>query len=343
MTILVKVSGLTKSFGPVVAVHPLDLEIHAGDFIAILGPSGCGKTTFLRMLGGFEMPTSGWIEIAGKDVTRIGPEKRPTNMVFQGYGLFPHMTVRQNVAYGLKLQGVAPSETKQRVDEMLQLVHLDQMADRPVQKLSGGQQQRVALARALVMRPAVLLLDEPLGALDLKLRKEMQAELRRLHRSLGGTFVFVTHDQEEALGLANRIAVMEGGRIVQEGGPQEIYRHPTTRFVSTFIGDANLLEGRRNAGIVELGCGWRFASPGREGKVHVVIRPEAMHVNGTGNVTGTVTDTVFLGAFTKIQLRLNDGSDVAVHIPGAAERLPEPGAEVQVGWRESDVRCLDDA
>jgi ABC-type Fe3+/spermidine/putrescine transport system ATPase subunit len=343
MTILVKVSGLTKSFGPVVAVHPLDLEIHAGDFIAILGPSGCGKTTFLRMLGGFEMPTSGRIEIAGKDVTRIGPEKRPTNMVFQGYGLFPHMTVRQNVAYGLKLQGVAPAEMKQRVDEMLGLVHLDQMADRPVQKLSGGQQQRVALARALVMRPAVLLLDEPLGALDLKLRKEMQAELRRIHRSLGGTFVFVTHDQEEALGLANRIAVMEGGRIVQEGGPQEIYRHPTTRFVSTFIGDANLLEGRRSGGTVELGCGWRFASPGREGKVHVVIRPEAMHVNGTGNVTGTVTDTVFLGAFTKIQLRLNDGTDVAVHIPGAAERLPEPGTEVRIGWRESDVRCLDDA
>ena len=226
MTVLVKVSDLTKSFGPVVAVHPLDLEIRAGDFIAILGPSGCGKTTLLRMLGGFEMPTAGRIEIAGKDVTRIGPEKRPTNMVFQGYGLFPHMTVRQNVAYGLKLQGVATSEMKQRVDEMLQLVHLDQMADRPVQKLSGGQQQRVALARALVMRPAVLLLDEPLGALDLKLRKEMQAELRRIHRSLGGTFVFVTHDQEEALGLANRIAVMEGGRIVQEGGPQEIDSAP---------------------------------------------------------------------------------------------------------------------
>jgi ABC-type Fe3+/spermidine/putrescine transport system ATPase subunit len=344
MSVLVKVSGLTKSFGPVVAVHPLDLEIHAGDFIAILGPSGCGKTTLLRMLGGFEMPSAGRIEIAGKDVSRIGPEKRPTNMVFQGYGLFPHMTVRQNVTYGLKLQGVQPAEKKQRVDEMLQLVHLDPLADRSVQKLSGGQQQRVALARALVMRPAVLLLDEPLGALDLKLRKEMQAELRRIHRSLGGTFVFVTHDQEEALGLANRIAVMEAGRIVQEGGPQDIYRHPTTRFVSTFIGDANLLEGRRNNGVVELGCGWRFASPGREGRVNVVIRPEAIYVNGTGNVTGTLVDTVFLGAFTKLQLRLNDGSEIAVNLPGiGADPLPEPGAQVNIGWRESDVRCLDDA
>jgi ABC-type Fe3+/spermidine/putrescine transport system ATPase subunit len=344
MTTLVKLTGLTKSFGPVVAVHPLDLEIFTGDFIAILGPSGCGKTTLLRMLGGFEMPTAGRIEIAGMDVTRIGPEKRPTNMVFQGYGLFPHMTVRQNVAYGLKLQGTAASETRQRVEDMLQLVHLDPLADRSVQKLSGGQQQRVALARALVMRPAVLLLDEPLGALDLKLRKEMQAELRRIHRSLGGTFVFVTHDQEEALGLANRIAVMEGGRIVQEGGPQEIYRHPTTRFVSTFIGDANLLEGQRSNGMVELGCGWRFSSPGREGKVNVVIRPEAMHVNGTGNVTGTLLDTVFLGAFTKLQLQLSDGSEIAVHLPGmGSEPLPQPGAQVTIGWRESDVRCLDES
>src|SRR5262245_16795206 len=288
MAALVRLTGVTKSFGAMVAVHPLDLEILAGDFIAILGPSGCGKTTLLRMLGGFETPTAGRIEIAGKDVTRIGPEKRPTNMVFQGYGLFPHMNVRQNVAYGLKLQRTAPAEARRRVDEMLQLVHLEELGDRPVNKLSGGQQQRVALARALVMRPAVLLLDEPLGALDLKLRKAMQVELRRIHRSLGGTFVFVTHDQEEALGLANRIAVMEAGRIIQEGGPEEIYRRPATPFVSTFIGDANLLEGQRVSGVIELACGGRFASSGRDGKVNVMIRPEAMYVAMCVAPDGTV-------------------------------------------------------
>src|SRR4029450_10225374 len=235
---LVKLRGVSKAFGGIVAVHPLDLDIAAGDFLAILGPSGWGKTTLLRMMGGFAEPTTGTIEIAGRDVTRIGPEKRPTNMVFQGYGLFPHMNVRQNVTYGLKLRRIPQAELRERVSEMLRLVHLEDFTDRPVPELSGGQQQRVALARALVMRPAVLLLDEPLGALDLKLRKAMQGELRRIHRSLGGTFVFVTHDQEEALSLANRIAVMEDGRIVQEGGPQEIYRRPATRFVSTFIGDA---------------------------------------------------------------------------------------------------------
>ena len=344
MTPLVKLTGLTKSFGAAVAVHPLDLEIRTGDFIAILGPSGCGKTTLLRMLGGFEAPTAGRIEIAGKDVTRIGPEKRPTNMVFQGYGLFPHMNVRQNVAYGLKLRRTAPAELRTRVEEMLRLVHLEELAERPVAKLSGGQQQRVALARALVMRPAVLLLDEPLGALDLKLRKAMQVELRRIHRSLGGTFVFVTHDQEEALGLANRIAVMEAGRIVQEGGPEEIYRRPATRFVSTFIGDANLLEGRRQSGMVELACGGRFASAGRDGKVNVVVRPEAMQINGAGPLSGTLVDTVFLGAFTRLQLRLSDGSEIAVHLPGAgAGALPAVGSQVAVGWGEDDARCLDGA
>jgi spermidine/putrescine transport system ATP-binding protein len=344
MSGLVRLTGLTKSFGPAVAVHPLDLEILAGDFIAILGPSGCGKTTLLRMLGGFEIPTAGRIEIAGRDVTRIGPEKRPTNMVFQGYGLFPHMNVCQNVAYGLKLQKTEAAEARRRVEEMLQLVHLGELAERPVHKLSGGQQQRVALARALVMRPAVLLLDEPLGALDLKLRKEMQAELRRIHRSLGGTFVFVTHDQEEALGLANRIAVMEAGRIVQEGGPEDIYRRPATRFVSTFIGDANLLAGKRRDNMVELACGGRFASPGPDGRVHAMIRPEAMRIEAGGPLAGRIVDRVFLGAFTRLQLRLADGSEIAVHLPGsAAGAAPEAGAEVAIGWRDEDVRCLDGA
>ena len=227
-------------FGDIVAVHPLDLAIYHGDFLAILGPSGCGKTTLLNMIAGFLFPNSGSIEIDGRDVTHIGPDQRPTNMVFQGYALFPHMTLRQNVAYGLKISKTPPSEIEARVDEMIELVHLEGLEQRAVTELSGGQQQRVALARALIMRPDVLLLDEPLAALDLKLRKTMQQELRRIHRSIGGTFVFVTHDQDEAMGLANRIAVMDGGRLIQEGNAEEIYAAPKTRFVSTFIGEANV-------------------------------------------------------------------------------------------------------
>ena len=339
---LVKLRGVSKSFGNVVAVHPLDLDIAAGDFLAILGPSGCGKTTLLRMMGGFAEPTTGSIEIAGKDVTRMGPEKRPTNMVFQGYGLFPHMNVRQNVAYGLKLRGTAPAELRDRVLEMLRLVHLEDFAGRAVHELSGGQQQRVALARALVMRPAVLLLDEPLGALDLKLRKQMQAELRRIHRSLGGTFVFVTHDQEEALSLANRIAVMEAGGIVQEGDPKQIYRQPATRFVSTFIGDANLIAGRRIGGIVTLKGGGSFGSPGRDGDVNVMIRPEAMLLDGTGRIAGSLVDTVFLGSYTKLLLKLDDGSEIAVHLPeGHVGQLPDIGERVGVTWPDGHERVLD--
>ena len=210
-------------------------------FLRFSGPSGCGKTTLLRMIGGFIDPTAGSVEIDGRDVTRLGPERRPTNMVFQGYGLFPHMTVRQNIGYGLKIAKVTRAEIDQRVAEVIGLVRLEELAERGVHELSGGQQQRVALARALVMRPKVLLLDEPLGALDLKLRQAMQEELRRIHHQIGGTFVFVTHDQSEALGLADRIAVMEEGGVIQEGGPEEIYARPLTRFVSTFIGEANIL------------------------------------------------------------------------------------------------------
>ena len=246
---LVRLTGLTKSFRQTVAVHPLDLEIAAGDFLAILGPSGCGKTTLLRMMGGFETPTAGRVEIEGKDVTKMGPERRPTNMVFQGYGLFPHMNVRQNVGYGLKLRKLAPAEARARVDEMLQLVHLQEFAERAVHELSGGQQQRVALARALVMRPAVLLLDEPLGALDLKLREQMQVELKSIQRRVGITFIYVTHDQGEALSMSDRVAVFNQGRIEQIGTPADIYEHPRTRFVAGFVGVSNVLSGATAAAI----------------------------------------------------------------------------------------------
>ena len=341
---LVRLSGLSKTFGGSIAVHPLDLDIESGDFLAILGPSGCGKTTLLRMIGGFESPTTGEIEIAGKSVTRLSPERRPTNMVFQSYGLFPHMTVRQNVAYGLRLRRIETSKIDDQVDEILRLVHLETFADRSVLKLSGGQQQRVALARALVMRPAVLLLDEPLAALDLQLRKAMQEELRRLHHIVGGTFVFVTHDQGEALALANRIAVMEAGRIVQTGGPEDIYRRPATRFVSTFIGEANVLPAERRDGTVHLPWGTTFASAGANGRISVVVRPEHVALSEPTNIPGVVRDVVFLGSFVKLQVRMAEGQEVTVHLPEhSMARVPKVGDRVGIGWRAEDARCFDDA
>ena len=238
---LLKITNISKTFGDTVAVKELSYEIFPRDFVSILGPSGCGKTTLLKMIGGFVEPTSGTIEIDNIDITNIGPEKRPTNMVFQGYGLFPHMTVKQNAAYGLKLQNLNKKEIRERTDDVLELVKLNELANRNIINLSGGQQQRVALARALIMRPKVLLLDEPLAALDLKLRHAMQDELRRIHDQIGGTFVFVTHDQSEALSLASRIAVMNEGEIVQEGNAEEIYLEPKSMFVSNFIGETNAI------------------------------------------------------------------------------------------------------
>lgn len=342
---LVRLSGLTKSFSGHVAVQPLDLEIETNDFLAILGPSGCGKTTLLRMIGGFETPTDGRVIIGGKNVTRLGPEKRPTNMVFQGYGLFPHMNVRQNVAYGLRLKRQSlSSEIDAQVAEALRLVHLEAFAERAVTKLSGGQQQRVALARALVMRPAVLLLDEPLAALDLKLRKAMQEELRRLHRIVGGTFVFVTHDQGEALSLANRIAVMEAGEVVQVGGPEDIYRRPATRFVSTFIGEANVIVGERHDGVITLPWGTTFSSEGANGRVSVVVRPEHTIVTNDGGQRGEVRDVVFLGSFVKLLVRMSEECELEVHLPEQSmATVPHVGQRVDVSWRAEDVRCFNES
>jgi len=346
---LVRLQGLAKSFGKVEAVAPLDLDIAAGDFLAILGPSGCGKTTLLRMIGGFVEPSAGTIEIEGRDVTRLGPEKRPTNMVFQGFGLFPHMTVRQNVAYGLRIARVSRPEMDERVAEAIALVHLDTLAERSTDQLSGGQQQRVALARALVMRPKVLLLDEPLGALDLKLRQAMQEELRRIHRETHGTFVFVTHDQGEALGLASRIAVMEAGRIVQEGSPEEVYARPATRFVSTFIGEANVLKGVRRSGEVTLDAGISFADgAGADGPVVAVVRPEAIRVGSVADETGLtvkgdVVDSVYFGAYVRIEIKLRDGTTLVVHHPdtGLRRRL-KIGERVAAGWSPVDQRVIED-
>lgn len=302
----VRLSALRKAFGAHIAVDDVNLDILPGDFVAILGPSGCGKTTLLRLLGGFLTPDQGTIEIDGKNVTQEGPERRPTNTVFQGYGLFPHMTVRQNVAYGLKISGrLTPAEIRGEVDAALGLVRMSDYAERNSRALSGGQQQRVALARALVMRPRVLLLDESLAALDLKLRQQMQDELRRIHREIGGTFVFVTHDQNEAFFLANKVAVMNKGRIEQFASPSDIYHRPETRFVATFVGEANVIAARREKGIVMIGEGQPLASPGKDGDVEIMIRPENIKVGGrlsgpAVSVRATLTDQVFQGSFLKL-------------------------------------------
>ena len=338
---LVRLQGVAKSYGNLVAVQPLDLEVHSGDFLAILGPSGCGKTTLLNMIAGFITPDSGRIEISGADVTRLGPERRPTNMVFQSYGLFPHMTVRQNIAYGLRIAKVPPEEIERRVKQMVDLVHLEGLENRSVLHLSGGQAQRVALSRALVMRPKVLLLDEPLAALDLQLRKAMQEELRRIHHSIGGTFVFVTHDQEEAMRLANRIAVMQAGRLIQDGSAEEIYARPKTLFVSTFIGEANVLRGCRRDGEVQLDIGVVFRSPGPEGRLASVVRPQAMVIGARGQplppdctfrLSGRIEDIVFLGA--NVIYKVSVGRTwVTVQTPDVASRDElRIGSEVDVGW-----------
>jgi ABC-type Fe3+/spermidine/putrescine transport system ATPase subunit len=338
---LVMLRNISKKFGAVVAVRPLDMQIERGDFVAILGPSGCGKTTLLRIIGGFLAPTTGSVEIGGMDVTRLGPEKRPTNMVFQGYGLFPHMSVRQNIAYGLRIAGRPRPEIDEAVVEMLSLVRLGEFAERPIHELSGGQQQRVALARALIMRPQVLLLDEPLAALDLKLRQAMQEELRRIHDEIGGTFVFVTHDQGEALALANRIAVMEAGELVQQGNAEEIYARPRSRFVSTFVGEANIFEVQRRGGSVEF-AGVRVASAGGDATLTLVVRPEdvrlgASEISADVALQGVIQDMRYLGAHVRYQIALPGGRLVTATSADRALRSKMAiGKAVWCGWSLKD-------
>ena len=338
---LLSLSGVTKAFGSAVAVHPVDLSVEAGSFTAILGPSGCGKSTLLRMIGGFALPTSGTITIAGEDVTRLPPQKRPTNMVFQSHGLFPHMTVWENIAFGLSIAGRPRNEIGRRAGEAIALVRLDGFDDRPVDRLSGGQQQRVALARALVMRPKILLLDEPLSALDLKLRQTMQEELRRIHREAGGTFIYVTHDQNEAFALADRLIVMNAGRIEQIGRPHEIYRRPATLFAARFVGDANVLDGTRSHGRVTLDVGPAFACEGPDGRASFVLRPEdicldaAMHCDCGDRValTVTVTEAMHLGGSGRVSVSAANGQSLMLTVanPDATLGLT-PGAEAAISW-----------
>ena len=346
---LVRLIGVSKSFDKSVALHPVDLTIRRGDFFALLGPSGCGKTTLLKMIGGFLPPSTGLIEIEGKDVTKLPPEARRTGMVFQGYGLFPHMTVRQNIGYGLRIAKRPPAEIDKRVGDMIDLVQLGGMADRLPAELSGGQQQRVALGRSLVMEPAVLLLDESLAALDLKLRKAMQEELRALHRSIGGTFVFVTHDQGEAMSMANRIAVMKDGRIIQQGTPEEIYDNPQCEFVAGFVGDANVLKGIRRSGVIELDAGAQFVAAGPDGRVAVVIRPDRFCMPTPGSprpeaaVSCQTEDIVFMGTHVRVSARAEAGVPVTLHLgpAEAVERGIARGQRFDLGWLAANRRIIE--
>jgi spermidine/putrescine transport system ATP-binding protein len=357
---VIALEHVTKRFDDVVAVRDAHFTIGAGEFFSLLGPSGCGKTTTLRMIAGFETPTEGRILLEGRDVSRVPPYRRRVNTVFQHYALFPHMSVYDNVAFGPRSQHVDEREVVRRVARLLDVVRLSQMAGRRPAQLSGGQQQRVALARALVNEPAALLLDEPLGALDLKLRQAMQIELKRIQREIGVTFVYVTHDQEEALTMSDRIAVVHAGRVEQIAVPERLYRDPATVFVADFIGGANLLPARVTAvdGArveVQLAGTARLAAPpgtvtwaprpGDEGVV--MLRPEQLRLDpeppsGRPALEATVEQSVFQGAVVRVTLRLADGAPLVAHL-GAGESaggLPSPGDRVYVEWQADAVRLL---
>jgi spermidine/putrescine transport system ATP-binding protein len=354
----VRLEDLRKQFGEVAAVDGVTLEIRAGEFFSLLGPSGCGKTTTLRMIGGFELPTAGRILLGSRDVTNEPPERRPVNMVFQSYALFPHLTVFENIAFGLRRRKTPDPEVRARVGEALELVHLAGYDKRRPDQLSGGQQQRVALARALVNRPQVLLLDEPLGALDLKLRRELQVELKRVQLEVGITFIYVTHDQEEALALSDRIAVMNGGRVEQLGTPEELYDRPRSRFVAGFIGTTNLLDGvveRVDGGtaVVRLAHGEPAMAQAGEAAagdpVDVAIRPEAIDLVPTGaaaaggdaatTLDGEILQTAYLGTSISFQVRTTAGATLAVVVPRGHQRF-DIGDAVGVRWRADDAMVL---
>ena len=348
----VSVVGLHKSYGDVPAVRGIDLDVAAGEFFSLLGPSGCGKTTTLRMIAGFESPTSGEIRIDGSDVSRIPANDRPVNTVFQNYALFPFMSVEDNVAFGLRYHRVGKAEAKTKVAEALDMVRMGPYAKRRPGQLSGGQQQRVALARAIVLGPRVLLLDEPLGALDAKLRKALQVELKSLQESLGITFIYVTHDQEEALTMSDRMAVMAGGLIEQVGTPAEVYDSPATAYVADFLGSANVLDvevvgpagdGRTTVRVGGETLTCRGVAPA-EGDVRLVIRPERLLLEATeeeaGSLSGTVVRTVYQGATTDIIVALADGAEVVVRRPSERAGDHSTGDRVTVHCRADAMRLL---
>jgi spermidine/putrescine transport system ATP-binding protein len=343
--------SLTKQFATFTAVDDLDLTIPQGSFFALLGPSGCGKTTTLRMVAGLEVPTAGQILIGDDDITETKPYRRPVNTVFQNYALFPHLDIFENVAFGLRRRG--SKDVKAKVDEVLELIELAHLARRKPTQLSGGQQQRVALARAIVNRPSVLLLDEPLGALDLKLRRQMQLELKRIQTEVGLTFVHVTHDQEEAMTMADTIAVMNNGRIEQLGDPATLYENPVTTFVANFLGQSNLVRATvtsRSGGELAVDAhGTTFTMPVRRcvsesEDIWVGVRPEKIQVNtpgGTNTVKGTVTDTSYIGVSTQYLVRLPWDQELTVVRQNDGAAILRPGQAVELSWEPDHTFGLD--
>ncbi|MGH2786910.1 MAG: ABC transporter ATP-binding protein [Actinomycetota bacterium] len=349
----VRLENVSKVFKETVAVDDLTLIVEEGEFFSLLGPSGCGKTTTLRMIGGFEMPTGGSIYLGFEDVASLPAYRRNVNTVFQSYALFPHLNVFENVAYGLKRKKVPRDEMQRRVAEILELVDLGGFGDRRTTQLSGGQQQRVALARALVNRPAVLLLDEPLGALDLKLRKQMQLELKRIQAEVGVTFIYVTHDQEEAMTMSNRIGVMNAGKLEQVGAPQDVYELPATDFVAGFLGASNLLDGmlesvNGSVAKVKLAAGSTIAVPADRlpddrAALHIGVRPEKLHIReagdirtegGANSIAATVLISTYTGVSTAYECRTPDGSKVVVYVQnlGSAAKPVGAGTQVTLTW-----------
>lgn len=349
----VRLDSISKVFKETVAVDDVSLTIEEGEFFSLLGPSGCGKTTTLRVIGGFEEPSAGRVFLGGTDVTELAPHKRNVNTVFQSYALFPHLNVFENVAYGLKRRAVARADINRRVQEILGLVDLAGFDQRRTKQLSGGQQQRVALARALVNRPGVLLLDEPLGALDLKLRKQMQLELKRIQKDVGITFVYVTHDQEEAMTMSDRIAVMNAGRLEQVGEPQDVYELPGTEFVASFLGASNLLDGEIESAEapdakVRLAAGSTISLPAsrlpvKEGPIHIGVRPEKLQIQdaashqparGANSVEATVAISTYTGVATTYECRTPDDSRIVVYVQNLGDGVAPvgAGARVRLTW-----------
>lgn len=351
---MVELANIGKNFKDFVAAKDINLVVRSGEFLTLLGPSGCGKTTTLRMIAGFEQPTEGEVWIDGQMVNGIEAYKRDVNTVFQSYALFPHMSIFDNIAFGLRMKKVKKNEVKERVADILKLVQLEDFIDRKPEQLSGGQRQRVAIARALVNNPKVLLLDEPLGALDLRLRKQMQVELKHLQRKLGITFIYVTHDQEEALTMSDRIIVMNQGLIEQIGSPTEIYERPKTRFIADFIGETNIFEGtvtRKDNENIYIDCDGQeikaviLDDGDIEGKVYLAVRPEKMDI-GT-EVSGdrsrlncTFKERIYVGSITKLILTLPTGQEVIVNETETNRTVVEEGGTLQISWHPDDSVLL---